>query len=171
MILKDECCCENMFDAICAVGIVPINVERIENNKLFFGLRFVDLSPDSIVFEDGFEDDNGDDSIQFCPFCGKKVSIFKGERSGRWKKRKTLCGSFLAWFNNEGKAPTRMFEYDHRNNQFYLHKRKGFGDGYIPVKYCIYCGEPFSEMISKHGIPEFIKNSLRTDDWWKQRGL
>jgi hypothetical protein len=83
-----------------------------------------------------------------------------------------LCDAFLAWFDKEEViTPTRMFEYDHRHNQFYLHNRKGFGEGFTPVKYCIYCGEPLSEMIEKHGLPDNIKESLNTDEWWKKRGL
>jgi hypothetical protein len=61
-----------------------------------------------------------------------------------------------------------MFEYDHRHNQFYLRNRKGFSGGFTPIKYCVYCGESLSEMIEKYGLPSSIKNSLHSDEWWKE---
>jgi hypothetical protein len=165
--IKNNCCCDEMWDAIKEKSKKPLNAEEEENGRLFYALEFADLYPSSIHFDDEI----GNESVQFCPFCGKKISVFKFERSGRWKRRKTLCGGFLTWFEEGLKAPTRMFEYDHRHNQFYLHNRKGFGEGFTPVKYCIYCGEPLSEMIGKYGLPDNIKESLHTDEWWKKRGL
>jgi hypothetical protein len=153
---------------------IPINVDK---DNVFFccGLEFIEEDPYREFFKSNteyLEVFPYDEIIKYCPFCGKKVFICKFIRAGRWKKRKTLCDGFSAWFNQkELKAPTRMFEYDHRNNQFYLHNRRGFGEGFTLVKYCIYCGEPLSEMIEKHGLPDTIKDSFHTDEWWKKRGL
>jgi hypothetical protein len=168
LMIANNCCCEEMWSVIKEKSKVPISAEKEENDRLFYALEFVDRYSNSMHFDD----DIGDESIEYCPFCAKKISVFfKFERAGRWKRRKTLCGSFLTWFEDEHKSPTRMFEYDHRSNQFYLHNRRGFGEGFTPVKYCIYCGEPLSEMIEKHGLPNIIKDCLHTDEWWKKRGL
>jgi hypothetical protein len=170
-VTKDDCCCEEMWNAVNGRNKIPINLDE---NELPCGIEFVDV--DLYLGFFGSEREYlktfpYQDMVEFCPFCGKKIYVIKRHRSGRWVE-KTLCGGFLAWFNkDEVKAPTRMFEYDHRNNQFYLHNRRGFGEGFTPVKYCIYCGEPLSEMIEKHGLPNLIKNCLHTDEWWKKRGL
>jgi uncharacterized protein YwqG len=157
-----------MWEALKKKNNLPINAQKEEPRQVFYALEFVDLYPCIL----NFDDEIGDESVDYCPFCGEKISTCRSEKANRWKKRKTLCGGFLTWFNKkEPKAPTRMFEYDHRHNQFYLHNRRGFGEGFIPVKYCIYCGEPLSEMIEKHGLPDIIKECLHTDEWWKKRGL
>jgi hypothetical protein len=155
-----------MWDAVGKKTRIPINVDH---NRRFYCLEYATLCQSVIELDDEI----GDASIDYCPFCGRKISVHKYEKPNRWKNRKTLCGGVLSWFdpNVEKVAPPRMFEYDHRHNQFYLHNRKGFGDGFTPVKYCIYCGEPLSEMIEKHGLPEVIKDCLHTDEWWKKRGL
>ncbi|MDR1233045.1 MAG: hypothetical protein LBJ75_02180 [Puniceicoccales bacterium] len=63
------------------------------------------------------------------------------------------------------KSPTPMFKYEPRENQFYMHYRKGFGEGWIPITYCIYCGEPLSEMVEKYGIPKVIADRLDPSEW------
>jgi hypothetical protein len=102
--------------------------------------------------------------MEFCPFCGKNISIFR-EESRKWQKRNYICGSFLKWFGitkdgQQAVAPTPMFKYEPRENRFYMHYRKGFGEGWIPITYCIYCGEPLSEMVEKYGIPKVIADRL-----------
>ena len=69
----------------------------------------------------------------WCPFCGKNVS---GDRRRRRdpKYSHDLCGGFMFWFDpNDLSRECGMIEYDHRNNQFYLHNRKGFGEGYTAI--------------------------------------
>jgi hypothetical protein len=63
------------------------------------------------------------------------------------------------------KAPTPMFKFDPAENRFYMHYRRGFGNGWIPIKYCVYCGEPLSEMVEKHGLSKFIAAKLDPSEW------
>jgi hypothetical protein len=169
MITKKECCCDKMYEAILPTSVIPINVENKKNNHgLYrFDMEFVDINNQE---ECALLDEIPTEPIDFCPFCGKNISIFMAERSDRWKTRSFVCGSFRKWFglNKDGKqavAPTPMFRYEPKENQFYMHYRKGFGEGWIPITYCIYCGEPLAEMVEKYGIPAVIVQHLDPSEW------
>lgn len=167
MLNKKYICCEKMMEAVSSINEIPINAEPMDNGKIYYAIeRYTPFNPDVELIEE-----NLFSSIQFCPFCGKKVSIFPRERSGNWKHRKRLCFGFLLCGIVRRKEQVEMIEYDHRNNQLYLHKRRGFGDGLIPITYCIFCGENVGDMISKYGIPNEMKECLHPDEWWKKRGL
>lgn len=167
VVQEKDCCCRKLWAAIKNTNEIPINLEL---GNFPCGIEF---NYSNELQEDYFKDLPYDMVIDYCPFCGKKISVFKTERSGRWKKRKRLCEGIVSWFDVDKKQASQInaFEYDHRNNQFYVHKRKGFGNGLIPIEYCICCGEPLSRMVELYGLPDSIKLSLHSDEWWKKRGL
>jgi hypothetical protein len=165
-----------MWKAISSENEIPIFVEEFNNvrGKFFrFFLEFVDMYNVEQLAK--YEEIDGDE-ISFCPFCGKQVDPYDKDLSGKWKKRKYICQDFLEWFM-EGihylnmTAPTPMFKYDPRESQFYMHHRKGFGEGWIPIKYCIYCGEPLSEMVEKYGLSKFIAAKLDPSEWQEKYKL
>jgi hypothetical protein len=171
MIIREQCCCDDMRKAVSSENEVPISVKKFSNVRgkfLNFLLEFVDTYNAEKLAEYG---EIAEDGISFCPFCGKQVDPYEADLSGKWRKRKHMCESFLAWFMEGGeyypneKAPTPMFKYDPKENQFYMHHRKGFGEGWIPITYCIYCGEPLSEMVEKHGLSKFIAAKLDPSEW------
>lgn len=170
MIIREQCCCDDMWKAVSSENEVPISIEEFSNVRgefLNFLLGFVDTYNAEELAE---RDEIAEDGISFCPFCGKQVDPYEADLSGRWQKRKYMCESFLEWFMKGNrypnmKAPTPMFKYDPKENQFYMHYRKGFGEGWIPVKYCIYCGEPLSEMVEKYGLSKFIAAKLDPSEW------
>lgn len=168
MITKEECCCEKMYGAVSSTNKIPINVEpeKDERGLYRFDMEFVDDWDPELMMR---LEEIPRDVLDFCPFCGKNISIFQ-EESCKWQRRDYICGSFRRWFAVDANgiyenAPTPMFKYDPGENQFYMHHRKGLGEGWIPVKYCIYCGEPLSEMVEKYGIPEVIANHLPPSTW------
>jgi hypothetical protein len=145
---------------------IPIDLTLTEDGEYHFRMEYVDIGN---VEEFIALDEIPSDPIDFCPFCGKNISIF-GEESYKWKKRDYVCGSFRRWFavDKNGihtNAPTSMFKYEPRENKFYMHYRKGSGEGWIPITYCIYCGEPLAEMVEKYGIPEVIADRLAPSEW------
>jgi hypothetical protein len=164
-VTREECCCDGMYNAILLQSKNPINIKMYRDvNRKFsrFDLEFVDTyNPEEFALWEGI----AEDSISFCPFCGKQVDPCELDLSKEWKTREYICEDFLEWFMKgrrypNVKAPTPMFKYEASENQFYMHYRKGFGEGWIPITYCIYCGEPLSEMIEKYGIPKVISDRL-----------
>jgi hypothetical protein len=167
-ITKEEFCCEGMFSAISSKNKIPINIEKcgnIDYEFYRFDLEFVDMyDPEDELKLYG---EISGDGLVFCPFCGKQILPCGANLSKEWKTRECFCEDFLEWFMKGRrypniKAPTPMFKYELQENQFYMHYRKGFGEGWIPVKYCIYCGEPLSEMVEKYGIPKVIADRLNS---------
>lgn len=156
-------CCAKMEQAIATKGQVPINFVEEDGS---YGVEYI--CRDSSIWS--LLNEPYDALIAFCPFCGKNISVIKVYPPEPLEGRSNLCGGFLSWFG-KGVPEPRLFEYNHTNNQFYMHSRRNFGDKFIPISYCIYCGEPLSEMVDKYGIPAEISNNMRTDEWWKKRGL
>jgi hypothetical protein len=67
---------------------IPIN---LDGNDFPCGIEFVDKDLYQKFFESEIEYLKTfpyGDMIEFCPFCGKKISIIECHRSGRWKKRR-----------------------------------------------------------------------------------
>jgi hypothetical protein len=167
MIIREQCCCDEIWKAISSENEIPIYAEKFSNARggfFRFCLEFVDTYNAEKLAEYG---EIAEDDMSFCPFCGKQVSPCSKDLSGEWKKHKCICEDFLEWFMGgihypNMKAPTPMFKYELQENQFYMHYRKEFGEGWIPVKYCIYCGEPLSEMVEKYGIPKVIADRLNS---------
>jgi hypothetical protein len=169
--IETEYCCKEVFFAISSENKVPISAEMCGDigRKFYrFNLEFVDdYNPEEELKLYG--EFIGDDLI-FCPFCGKQILPCDIDLFGEWKKRQHMCESFLEWFMKGNrypnmKTPTPMFKYEPTENQFYMHHRKGFGEGWIPIKYCIYCGEPLSEMVEKYGLSKFIAAKLDPSEW------
>ena len=43
MITREECCCDEMFNAVSSINKVPINLDPYEKyNRLYFSLEFID---------------------------------------------------------------------------------------------------------------------------------
>jgi hypothetical protein len=165
-ISRKKCCCDEMYNAVSLRNNIPIYVELCGDagSEFYrFNLELVNFYRPEPQYDDGSDEAAID--IDFCPFCGRQVFSCKVDFTGKWKKEKNICEDFLWWFrkNVNGEfiaAPTPMFKYEPRENQFYMHYRKGFGEGWIPITYCIYCGEPLSEMVEKYGIPKVISDQL-----------
>jgi hypothetical protein len=172
MITQEECCCEEMYKAVSVTNEIPINVEQEKDERgLYrFDMEFVDdWDPEFMILLEEIPRD----AVDFCPFCGTNIStciVILKEDSFKWRKRDYICGSFRRWFNVDKNgacecAPTSMFKYEPEENKFYMHYRKGFGEGWIPITYCIYCGEPLAQMVEKHGIPKVIADRLHPSRW------
>ena len=171
MIDLDKCCCIKMREALEEVGPIPINLDRGDWPSGIECINHYDLKLDFETDEEFWLLKPYTIINNACPFCGKNIS-FRRRRKRDPKYSKGLCNGFLSWFDrNNSPYMVGMVEYNHRNNQFYLHNRKGLGEGYIPINYCTLCGEPLSEMVSKYGLPDEIKSCLHSDEWWKKRGL
>jgi hypothetical protein len=160
-----------MYEAISSKNKFPIDVEneKDKNGLRRFDLEYVDIgNPEEFIALDEIPSD----PVDFCPFCGENIStcIPVREEAYKWQKRDYICGSFRRWFNvdengNYANAPTPMFKFDPTNGQFYMHYRKGFGEGLIPIEYCIYCEEPLSQMVKKYGLPDVIAAHLDPSEW------
>jgi hypothetical protein len=175
--IETEYCCKEMVSAISSKNKVPISAERcgdIGHEFYRFNLEFVDVyNPEEELKLYG---EFVGDGLIFCPFCGKQLLPCGVNLSKKWKARKHICEDFLGWFMKGSqfpnfKAPTPMFKYEPRENQFYMHYRKGFGEGWIPITYCIYCGEPLSEMVEKYDIPKVIADRLDPSEWQEKYKL
>lgn len=160
-----------MYGAVSSRCEIPINIEKcgdVGNEFYRFDLEFVDTYiPEELVLLG----EVAEDSVMFCPFCGRHIDSCELDLSEKWEIRHCICEDFLEWFMKGDeycpnfKAPTAMFKYEPMENQFYMHCRKGFGDGWIPITHCIYCGEVLSEMVEKYGIPEEIADKLDPAEW------
>jgi hypothetical protein len=160
-----------MRDAVSSRNKIPIHAEKCgkTSDEFFkFYLEFVDTYIPEWTVSLG---ETAEDSVLFCPFCGAQVFLCKRKLSDKWKVRKCICEDFLEWFMKGDEhypnfnAPTSMFKFVPEARQFYMHYRKGFGEGWIPITYCIYCGEPLAEMVAEYGIPSVIADRLDPSEW------
>lgn len=167
ILTEDMFCCPQMYWAATTPGVPILASFTKGDGALMFGLLLRDIILDPVTWSDA-----GDDAIDFCPFCGKKVSIFQSMRYGSWKHRNHLCGSFLYkcdWSKDEEMdlyfhpmPGESVFVYNFTRRQMYLRAKyildkTGDVEGFIPIDYCPYCGEPFAYMLEKYGIPDEVK--------------
>lgn len=171
-ISEKDCCCHDLWLAVRTKNEVPIN---LDNGRFPCGIECLEKDQDAEFFssyQEYREFVPYDLAIDYCPFCGTNISVFQIECTKSWENRKHLCEAIMTYLNDVDKeTKIHAFEYNQRTNKFYIHSRMGFPDNLIEIQYCIFCGEPLSETISKYDIAEDMKKVFHTDEWWKKRGL